>query len=86
MTAPTHSRPVVLAPPAERLPEAALVAISRASRPRKPTTLGDAATAAVDTCARAYRSDQRDLPADQADERLWGPFAGTNYDERDDDV
>lgn len=45
--------------------------------PRPPLIpLADAATAAVDTCATAFLTDQRVLPADQADERLWGPWAG----------
>lgn len=44
--------------------------------------LGEAAIAAVDTCATAFLTDQRELPADHADERLWGPLAGQSFDDR----
>lgn len=45
-------------------------------------SLGDAVIRAVDTCAKAFETDQRVLPPDHADTRLWGPMAGANYDER----
>lgn len=48
--------------------------------------LAVAATAAIDTCATAFLTDQRVLPADHADERLWGPLAGQSYDDRYDDL
>lgn len=45
---------------------------------REPDTfisLGEAAIRAVDTCAMAFHTDQRVLPPDHADTRLWGPEA-----------
>lgn len=50
---------------------------------REPDTfisLGEAAIQAVDACALAFGTDQRALPPDHADTRLWGPMAGANYD------
>lgn len=48
-------------------------------------SLGDAVIRAVDTCAMAFHTDQRVLPPDHADTRLWGPMAGANYDGCDTD-
>lgn len=45
--------------------------------------LGVAAIAAIDTCARAFASDQRELPPDHADARLWGENAGRNTTQDD---
>lgn len=39
-------------------------------------SLGDAVIRAVDTCAMAFHTDQRVLPPDHADTRLWGPIPG----------